>query len=175
MYPNLLTNSMARNLEAKADHVWLINTYNDLNNYFKWPTPKRRRGEIGWGWGCPAYTCCTVYTSILGAPTLVVPSVPPIPHETQLSPRLDWHILSTKYRESRQRSLQLLQAPTSVLAHDGGYYKRGTIGQDGRMRKAQRINFVDKAAGSSTIGNMAMQDAMKQETWREPQRLETPI
>jgi hypothetical protein len=35
MYPNLFTDSTVRDLEAKADHVRLINTYNDLDNCFK--------------------------------------------------------------------------------------------------------------------------------------------
>jgi hypothetical protein len=182
MYPNLLTDNTARDLEAGVDLVELIR----LNNDGRYRDDggdavveeAARQARDASGAPAPAVEAAPPATP---APTpttapVAVPATPRprAPHKMQQSSRPPRQTVETERSDSRHRGLRLLRPPNDVSAPDSGQRKRGSPGRDGRLPKAQRVEFVNGAGGSSPAAATPVQQPPRDETWTKPPRPETP-
>jgi hypothetical protein len=162
MYPNLLTDSTTRDLEAGVDLAELIWLYNggwyrddggdavvdeaarQVGDASGVPAPTAEAAPVV----APAPTLAPVPAAVPAAPRPPAPR-PRAPRETQQSSRPPRQTVETERRDSRQRGLRLPRPPNNVSEPDSGQRKKGLPGRDGRLPKAQRVEFVDGAGGSS--------------------------
>jgi hypothetical protein len=170
MYPNLLTDSTARDLEAGTDPVELIRLYNagwyrDDGGDAVVEEAARQAGDVS---GAPAPAAAPASAAV---PAALRPCAP---RKTQQSSRPPWQTVETERRDSCQRDLRLLRPPNNVSAPDNGQHKRGSPGQDGRLPKEWRVEFVDGAGGSSPTAATPVQQPPRDETRTEPRQPETP-
>jgi hypothetical protein len=150
MYPNLLTDNTARDLEAGTDLVELIQLYN-----------------VGWyrddGGDAMADDGARQHGDASTAPA-PAPARPRAPREMQQSSRPLRQTVETERKESCQRGLRLPRSPNDVLAPDGGQHKRGSPSRDGRLAKVQRVEFVEGAGGSSPAAATHVQQPPRDKT-----------
>jgi hypothetical protein len=153
IYPNLLTDSIARDLEAGANPVELIQLYNagwyrDEGGDAVVDEGARQHGDAS---AAPAPAPLPALT------TAPAPPRPRAPCEMQQSSRLLRQTVETELRDSRHRSLRLPQPHNDISAPNSGLRKRGLPGQDERLTKARRVEFVEGAGGSSATAATPMQ------------------